>query len=220
MRRLSKRLTYANVMSTIAVFLVVGGATAFAASQLEKNSVGTKQLKKNAVTAAKIKPGAVTLGKISASAQGALKGAQGPQGSQGPKGESGPRGPSDGFTSKAIGGIEIGSSEGASALIDALQLPPGSYLLSAVTALSNKSGFEQSAWCRLEAEGVEIGRTKALDEAPASQASASATVLGGVQLPDGGMVAFRCWANDSGVSVPEGSYPAMQAIAVETLHTD
>jgi len=51
-------------MSTIAVFLVLGGATAFAASQLGKNSVGSKQLKKNAVTAAKIKSNAVTPAKI------------------------------------------------------------------------------------------------------------------------------------------------------------
>lgn len=51
-------------MSSIAVFLVLGGATAFAASQLGKNSVGSKQLKKNAVTAAKIKSNAVTKAKI------------------------------------------------------------------------------------------------------------------------------------------------------------
>lgn len=64
MKQIRKRLTYANVMSSIAVFLVLGGATAFAASQLGKNSVGSKQLKKNAVTAAKIKGKAVTTSKI------------------------------------------------------------------------------------------------------------------------------------------------------------
>jgi hypothetical protein len=63
-KQIRKRLTYANVMSSIAVFLVLGGATALAASQLAKNSVGTKQLKKNAVTAAKIKKNAVTTAKI------------------------------------------------------------------------------------------------------------------------------------------------------------
>jgi hypothetical protein len=63
-KQIRKRFTYANVMSSIAVFLVLGGATAFAASQLSKNSVGSKQLKKNAVTAAKIKNKAVTTGKI------------------------------------------------------------------------------------------------------------------------------------------------------------
>jgi type II secretory pathway pseudopilin PulG len=62
--QIRKRLTYANVMSSIAVFLVLGGATAFAAGQLAKNSVGAKQLKKNSVTAAKIKNNAVTGAKI------------------------------------------------------------------------------------------------------------------------------------------------------------
>ena len=46
MKQIRKRLTYANVMSSIAVFLVLGGA-AVAATQLPKNSVGSKQLKKN-----------------------------------------------------------------------------------------------------------------------------------------------------------------------------
>lgn len=64
MQQIRKRLTYANVMSSLALFLVLAGGTAFAASQLGKNSVGTKQLKKNAVTAAKIKKGAVTGAKI------------------------------------------------------------------------------------------------------------------------------------------------------------
>lgn len=58
------RLTYANVVSSLALFLVVAGGSAFAANQLAKNSVGPKQLKKNAVTAAKIKNNAVTTAKI------------------------------------------------------------------------------------------------------------------------------------------------------------
>jgi hypothetical protein len=63
-KQIRKRLTYANVMSSIAVFLVLGGATALAAGQLGKNSVGSKQIKKNAVTAAKIKKNAVSGAKI------------------------------------------------------------------------------------------------------------------------------------------------------------
>ena len=46
MKQIRKRLTYANVMSSIAVFLVLGGATAIAAQQ----KIGTKQLKANSVT--------------------------------------------------------------------------------------------------------------------------------------------------------------------------
>ncbi len=73
MKQIRKRLTYANVMSSIAVFLVLGGATALAASQLGKNSVGTKQLKKNAVTTVKLKNNAVTSSKI---ANGSVNGAK------------------------------------------------------------------------------------------------------------------------------------------------
>jgi hypothetical protein len=72
-KQIRKRLTYANVMSTMAVFLILGGATAVAATQLGKNSVGTKQLKRNSVTAAKIKRNAVTSVKIKKGAVTAAK---------------------------------------------------------------------------------------------------------------------------------------------------
>lgn len=68
MNLLKKHATYANVMSTVAVFFAITGATAFAATQLAKNSVGSKQIKKNAVTSAKIKKNAVTNAKIKKSA--------------------------------------------------------------------------------------------------------------------------------------------------------
>ena len=71
MKQIRKRLTYANVMSSIAVFLILGGATAFAAG-LAKNSVGSKQLKKNAVTSAKIKNGAITGAKVNLGSLGTV----------------------------------------------------------------------------------------------------------------------------------------------------
>jgi hypothetical protein len=58
------RLTYANVMSTIAVFLVLGGASAFAAAELGKNSVGPRQLKSKSVTTGKIANNAVNGAKV------------------------------------------------------------------------------------------------------------------------------------------------------------
>lgn len=54
-----QRLTYANVMATIAVFCALGGG-AYAAVKLPKNSVGTKQIKKGAVTNAKLGKNSVT----------------------------------------------------------------------------------------------------------------------------------------------------------------
>ena len=68
MWQIRQRLTYANVMSTIAVFLFLASATALAATQLARNSVGTTQLKSNAVSTAKIKKGAVTTAKIKGNA--------------------------------------------------------------------------------------------------------------------------------------------------------
>jgi hypothetical protein len=74
MRRLAGKLSYANVISTICLFLLLGGGAAYAASQIHlgKNSVGVNQLKKNAVTTAKIKSNAVTGAKV---ADGSLTGA-------------------------------------------------------------------------------------------------------------------------------------------------
>lgn len=73
MSRLRPKLTYANVVATLALFVAVGGASAFAASQLGKNSVGPKQLKKNAVTTAKVKKEAITAAKVK---KGTLTGVQ------------------------------------------------------------------------------------------------------------------------------------------------
>lgn len=65
MKNLRPRLTYANVMSSIAVFLLLGGGAAIAAKNaLPKKSVGPKQLKRNAVTTAKLKKNAVSTAKI------------------------------------------------------------------------------------------------------------------------------------------------------------
>ena len=82
MHRLRGKLTYSNVISTVCLFLLVGGGTAFAASQLGKESVGTNQLKKAAVTPAK----------LSAAAKAGMQGPQGPQGQQGQRGATGATG--------------------------------------------------------------------------------------------------------------------------------
>jgi hypothetical protein len=73
MKRLRSRLTYANVVATLALFIALAGGTAVAAGHLlPKGSVGTRQLKNGAVTGAKIKNGTVTASKIAAGSLGTV----------------------------------------------------------------------------------------------------------------------------------------------------
>ena len=106
-RLLLRQLTYANVTSTLALFLVMGGV-AYAADVLPANSVGTTQLRDRAVSREKlaprvvgtqqIEPGVVTLGRLSDRARSlvttrAERGPAGPAGAPGPAGARGAAGP-------------------------------------------------------------------------------------------------------------------------------
>ena len=65
--RVRDRLTYANVISTIALFVALGGG-AYAAVTLPKNSVGSKQIRAKAVKRGELAPKAVTTPKIAPNA--------------------------------------------------------------------------------------------------------------------------------------------------------
>jgi len=67
--RLRSQLTYANVMATVAVFLVLTGV-GFAVAALPKKSVGKKQLKNGAVTSKKLSKNSVNTQKIRKGAVG------------------------------------------------------------------------------------------------------------------------------------------------------
>jgi hypothetical protein len=60
--RFRPKLTYANVVASLALFIALGGAAV--AAGLPNNSVGPKQLRRGAVTTRAIKPGAVVSGKL------------------------------------------------------------------------------------------------------------------------------------------------------------
>jgi hypothetical protein len=98
--RLRGRLTFANAVSSIALFVALGG-TSYAAVTLSSNSVRSKHIKNGQVKRADIAKNAVNADKV---ADGTLlakdfkpgqfvAGAPGPAGSQGSKGETGPAGP-------------------------------------------------------------------------------------------------------------------------------
>ena len=92
------KFTYANVVSTLCLFMLLGGVS-WAATQLPKNSVGTPQLKKNAVNSSKVKDGSLLAtdfraGQLPRGATGpaGLPGSTGAAGSQGVSGAAGAAG--------------------------------------------------------------------------------------------------------------------------------
>lgn len=74
MKSARRHLSYANVISTICLFILLGGG-AYAAAKLPAKSVGTAQLKAGAVTGAKIKNGTITGAKVDSTTLGPVQAA-------------------------------------------------------------------------------------------------------------------------------------------------
>src|SRR3954453_6731525 len=88
MHRLRPRITYANVVSTLALVFALTGS-AYAAGVLPHNSVGARQIRTGAVGTSELRAGAVHKVDIAKSTVASLRGAQGDQGPQGPAGAQG-----------------------------------------------------------------------------------------------------------------------------------
>jgi hypothetical protein len=128
-RTLSGKLTYSNVMATVAVFIALGGAS-YAAIKLPKNSVGAKQLRK----------GAVTPKKLNAAVRSKLKNQAG---SAGPRGEAGPRGPSDGF-------YAFNNDFAVATKTLTMNVPAGNYMVTAsMFAANSETSNDGRVGCRL-----------------------------------------------------------------------
>jgi hypothetical protein len=87
--KLRLRLTYANVMATVAVFIALGG-TGYAAITLPKNSVRAKQIAPRAVQSSEAHN--LTLRDFRRGVRARLKGEKGDTGPQGPQGIQGAQG--------------------------------------------------------------------------------------------------------------------------------
>lgn len=119
LRHAHAHLSYANVVSTLCLFIVLGGG-AYAAAQLSRNSVRSAHIKNGQVKRADLAANAINAGKVAngtllaadfspgqlpAGPQGlpGAPGARGADGAQGPQGEQGVQGPV-GPTFGAFGG--------------------------------------------------------------------------------------------------------------------
>jgi hypothetical protein len=156
------RLSYANVTSSLALFIALGG-TGYAVTKLPRNSVGTTQLKANAVTSAKIRAGAVQRSDLAPSVRpgSGSGGTRGPRGPAGPAGAKGDPGPSEVIQADRPAVVAIPEGPGGEAQLVSLTLAPGSWMLDADTALIENTAAPLSEYfeCRLQtAAGAVLGK--------------------------------------------------------------
>jgi hypothetical protein len=223
MMSVRRRLTFANVMSSIAVFLVVAGGTAFAATQLAKESVGTKQLKKEAVSLAKINKAAKTSLQGATGEKGATgpagptgaKGEKGEKGAPGDKGAPGERGPSAGFSVAAESG---GSFVAGPQTVTTLNLPAGNFIVTGYANVNNNDTVQASASCDLVLGGTTIGQTSVVKLGPNTELDRQVlTLSGGGTLAAPGTADLVCTVTSTALS---GNYlgNGLTAIQVGTLN--
>lgn len=138
--RLRPKLSYANVISTLCLFLLLGGG-AYAATRLPLGSVGAKQLRRHAVTPAKLSPATV-------------KELQGQTGAVGPQGLKGDTGPSNTY----IAGSAGAKLTKASKEIVSITVPGGTYLIGAKAAvITNGTEEAASGFCSVNSPGSTEG---------------------------------------------------------------
>lgn len=120
------RLTYSNVMATIAVFIALGG-TSYAVVKLPRNSVGSEQVRNKSLRAEDLAPGAVS----------GVRGPRGPEGSQGPPGTSSV------ITAKEKAVMPLSLTAGGSANVVELLVPAGRWWFIGSASAVNDGGGDQ-----------------------------------------------------------------------------
>ena len=129
---IARRLTFANVMSALALFTALGGAS-YAAIKVPSNSVGTKQIRNQAITTRKLDRRLLT------SLHGA-RGLTGPQGAQGAQGLPGAKGDAGPAGAAALGDGAVTTSKLADASVPPAKLGLTTALAtSAVDTNANKA---------------------------------------------------------------------------------
>jgi hypothetical protein len=208
MKRLRGQLTYSNVISTLCLILLVGGGTAYAATHLPRNSVGSAQLKKGAVTPAKLSGGA----------KAALTGPQGATGPQGPKGDiggrgekgdQGARGPSNAITKVNSGFVPWSTTF---TTIESMSLDAGSWVVTATGLANNTEGTAEAAECRLLVGGTIVAATGEIFLAQFHQVGAHVpfSMTGGATVAAGGSAELQCESSAAGGNVDGPSITAIQ----------
>lgn len=158
-----RRGGYANVASTLALVVALGG-TSYAAIAIPKNSVGSKQITNSSVKSADVKNGSLKgvdfkAGELAGGAQGPAgpagpagpsgqPGPAGPAGPVGPVGPAGPAGPSSAFSRASDLPIKFAGG-GESVQVLSINLPAGNYVVNGKVLADNNLGLNVTTTCSL-----------------------------------------------------------------------
>ena len=149
------RLSYANVMATIAVFIALGGG-AYAAVQLPADSVGTQQIRPHAVTRSRLADQSVSTGALARNSVSLNRLSSGVRslltrnapGAQGAPGISGPAGAPGTRSFRASGSDSADYASGAT-LVSVSVPSNGLYILFGTVTLANNGLLTVSGGCGL-----------------------------------------------------------------------
>lgn len=162
--RLHSRLTYANVVASLALFVAFGGVS-WAAVTLPANSVGKRQLKSNSVRSQEVANGSLKAGDFAAgqlpAGERGPAGPTGPAGERGDRGETGPAGPkgekgdrgeagppaSSGCDGLLCPDTDLAAGEHVSVTIDGLEI---------ATVGAYRTSCETPSTCTVRVGGAEI----------------------------------------------------------------
>lgn len=196
-RTLRGRLSYANVVASLALFIALGG-TSYAVIKLPRNSVGSREVKNGSLQRIDLASGAQGRG---------VRGARGPEGPTGAPGAAGARGPSD-IVSAHRENIPMASTGSAKTVdVVTVNVPAGAWWV-----IGSVSGVVEGVSAVTFRCGLSFGATPGASGADAVLGSgADATRAAGLTLQEGrvldGPTAIRLRCG------PEGDIPGAIARA-------
>ena len=176
---LFKNGRYANVASTLALIVALGG-TSYAAVAIPKNSVGSQQIINSSVKSKDVKNG--TLKKLDFKASELPVGPQGPAGPGGPAGPQGPVGPSHAYGFSSSDTISWAAVANDPVVLASLNLPAGSYAVTG-KALGNNNDtviVNTTCWLELGAATIDNEAKKPLNVGDGSAVDRGFFVVAGV----------------------------------------
>ncbi|MCW3047729.1 MAG: hypothetical protein JWO74_2013 [Solirubrobacterales bacterium] len=245
MSKLRSRLTFANVLSMVALFVALGGssyaAVTITGAQIKDGSITTKDIKDWSLLNRDFKPGqlprggtgpqgpAGAAGRDGATGPAGPAGVNGTNGANGQDGGTGPRGPSDAYVSGNVGPQSDSNSA-------SVTVPAGDFVAAAsgqVLYFRDDSTFpisEEEATCSLTSAGDAPHNTGTFATVPShgfssgTQRGGSATVSqnSAFHLASGGTIAYTCSnasaGTQDGAATMQYSNMRVTAIRVGALH--